>query len=62
MLSVLDVDGIVAFCLENHVDGIVNFCNDPSSRSIQQVSERMGYPSIGTVNVKTFAWLFKNAA
>lgn len=55
MLSILDVDGIVNFCTENCVDGIANFCNEPASRIIQQVSERMGYPSIGTWNqVVTF--------
>lgn len=64
MLSILDVDGIVKFCKENKVDGIANFCNDPASRIVQQVSERMGYPNIGTWDqVVTFTnkGLFKAA-
>ena len=64
MLSILDVDGIVDFCKERDIDGIANFCNDPASRIVQQVSDRMGYPNIGTweqVTTFTNKGLFKAA-
>ena len=64
MLSILDVDGIIKLCKERKIDGIANFCNDPASRIVQQVSERMGYPSIGTweqVSTFTNKKLFKAA-
>lgn len=64
MLSILDVDGIVNFCKEKKIDGIANFCNDPASIVVQRVSERMGYPNIGTeeqVAVFTNKGLFKKA-
>lgn len=64
MLSIMDVDGIVEFCKGRHIDGIANFCNDPASRIVQQVSERMGYPSIGSwnqVEIFTNKGLFKAA-
>lgn len=62
MLSILDVDGIVKFCKEKRIDGIANCCNDPASKIVQQVSEKMGYPNIGTydqVNTFTNKELFK---
>jgi biotin carboxylase len=48
MLNVLDIDGIVEWCQNNHVDGVINFCNDIAQRPHQQICERLGLPSYGT--------------
>ncbi|MBR2812920.1 MAG: hypothetical protein IKD69_16215, partial [Solobacterium sp.] len=56
LISIMDVDGIVQLCRKEHIDGIANFCNDPAAKSVQQVSEIMGYPSVGTYEqVMTFS-------
>lgn len=49
MFSVLDVDGIVEWCKQNPVDGVVNFCNDPAQIPHQQICERLGLPCYGNV-------------
>lgn len=47
-LNVLDIDGIVDYCTKNHVDGVINFCNDIAQRPHQQICERLGLPCYGT--------------
>lgn len=46
--SVLDVEGLYQWCLKNPVDGILNFCVDPSQRTHQILCERFGFPCYGT--------------
>ena len=46
-LDVLDVDNIVKYCLENPVDGVLNFCNDIGQRPYQEICERLGLPCYG---------------
>ena len=47
-IDVLDVDSIVDYCLENKVDGVINFCNDIGQRPQQQICERLNLPCYGT--------------
>lgn len=47
-LDVLDVDGIVAYCRENQVDGVINFCNDIGQRPHQKICATLGLPCFGT--------------
>lgn len=47
-INVLDVDAIVEYCKENHIDGVINFCNDIGQRPHQQICEKLGLPSYGT--------------
>lgn len=47
MLSVTDVDGIVDWCRNNQVNGIVNCCNDPAQKPYQQICSRLGLPCYG---------------
>lgn len=55
-ISIMDVDGLVELCRKEGIDGVANFCNDPAAKSVQQVSEKMGYPSTGTLEqVMTFS-------
>lgn len=48
MLSIDDVDGIVAKCRENHVDGVMNYCIDPGQKPYQQICEKLGLPCVAT--------------
>ena len=47
-INVLDVDGLVEYCRENKVDGVINFCNDIGQRPHQEICERLGLPCYGT--------------
>ena len=59
-LNVLDVDGIVEWCKQNAVDGVLNFCNDIGQRPHQQICERLGLPCYGTAE-QYFTLTDKNA-
>lgn len=48
MLNITDVDGIVKKCLEEHVDGIMNFCIDPAQKPYYEICRRLNLPCIGT--------------
>ncbi len=48
LISVKDVDKIVDYCKKEHVDGIVNFCNDPAQIPYQKICSRLGLPCYGT--------------
>lgn len=60
MLNVLDIDGIVGWCRENGVDGVVNFCHDIAQRPQQQICEKLGLPCYGTAE-QYFKLTDKNA-
>lgn len=47
MLNITDVDGIVAKCREENVDGVLNFCIDPAQRPYVQICEKLGLPCYG---------------
>lgn len=46
MLSIDDVEGIVAKCRERNVDGVMNYCIDPGQKPYQQICERLGIPCV----------------
>lgn len=46
--DIYDVDGLAAWCRENLVDGVINFCIDPAQVPAQQIAERAGLPTFGT--------------
>lgn len=48
MLSIDDVDGIVAKCQEDHVDGVMNYCLDPGQKPYQQICELLNIPCVAT--------------
>ena len=48
MLSIDDVDGIVAKCKERGVDGVMNYCIDPGQKPYQQICEKLSLPCVGT--------------
>ncbi len=48
LVSITDVDQLVALCKERKVDGIMNYCIDPGQKPYQQVCALLGYPSYGT--------------
>ena len=48
MLSIDDVDGIVAKCREEHVDGVMNYCLDPGQKPYQQICAKLGLPCVAT--------------
>ena len=48
MLNITDVDGIVAKCREEKVDGVLNFCIDPAQRPYVQICKKLGLPCYGT--------------
>ena len=48
MLNITDVDAIVKKCIDERVDGVMNFCIDPAQKPYQQICERLGVPCIGT--------------
>ncbi|MBQ8885920.1 MAG: ATP-grasp domain-containing protein [Clostridia bacterium] len=58
--NVLDVDKIVAWCKENSIDGVLNFCNDIGQRPHQQICERLNLPCYGTAE-QYFMLTDKNA-
>lgn len=47
LISILDVDALVAYCEQNGIDGVINFCNDPAQKPHQQICERLGFPCYG---------------
>ncbi len=47
MLDIKDVDGIVAKCKENNVDGVLAAWIDPAQRPYYEVCERLGLPCYG---------------
>lgn len=62
MFSITDVDGIVEYCKQNPVDGVLNFCNDTAQKPYQQICSRLGLPCYSTekqVEVLTNKDLFK---
>ena len=48
MLNIMDVDGIVKKCKEEHIDGVMNFCIDPAQKPYLEICERLNLPCIGT--------------
>ena len=46
MLSIDDVDGIVAKCKERNIDGVMNYCIDPGQKPYQQICEKLGLPCV----------------
>ncbi len=50
LISILDVDAIVEYCKQNHIDGVINFCNDPAQKAHQQICERLGLPCYGNAD------------
>lgn len=48
MNNIYDVDELVQYIKENHVDGVLGFCIDPTQRPAQQIAEKAGLPAFGT--------------
>jgi len=46
--SVMDADSIIKWCLDNPVDGVINFCIDYAQVTHQMVCEALHFPSFGT--------------
>lgn len=62
MLSIDDVDAIVKKCLEEHVDGVMNYCLDPGQKPYQKICEKLNIPCVATFeqfNIMTNKDLFK---
>lgn len=59
-INVLDVDKIVAYCKENKVDGVINFCNDIGQRPQYEICKKLDLPCYGTWE-QYFALTDKNA-
>jgi len=47
LISILDVDAIVDWCMHNPVDGVINYSNDPVQKAHQEICERLGLPCYG---------------
>lgn len=47
MFSILDTDAIISYCKENHIDGVINICNDPGQKAHQVICEALGLPCYG---------------
>ena len=50
MNNIFDIDELVQFIKDNHVDGVLAFCIDPAQRPAQQIAEKACLPSFGTRN------------
>lgn len=48
LISVKDVDMIVDYCKKEHIDGVINFCNDPAQIPYQKICSKLGLPCYGT--------------
>ena len=48
MLSITDVDAIVAKCKEEHVDAVLSHCIDPAQIPYMEICERLDVPCYGT--------------
>lgn len=62
MLNITDIDGIVSYCRENHIDGVVAGFLDPCQMPYAKICEQLGLPCTGTVEqfeVLTNKYLFK---
>lgn len=46
--SVTDADSLIKWCLDNPVDGVINFCIDYAQVTHQKVCEALHFPSYGT--------------
>lgn len=46
MLSIDDVEGIVAKCRERHIDGVMNYCIDPGQKPYQQICQQLNLPCV----------------
>lgn len=46
MLSIDDVDGIVAKARQAGVDGVMNYCIDPGQKPYQQICKKLGLPCV----------------
>lgn len=46
--SVMDPEGIISWCEEHPVDGVLNFCIDYAQKAHQKVCEHFGFPCFGT--------------
>lgn len=47
-INIYDVQGIIDFCKENHVDGVINTSLDPCQIPQSQVCDALGLPCYGT--------------
>lgn len=48
MYDIFDVDGLVKWGKEYAIDGVIGLCCDPTSKSAQEIAERLGLPAFGT--------------
>lgn len=48
MLNITDVDGIVSYCKENHVDGVIAGFLDPCQIPYAKLCSKLGLPCYGT--------------
>lgn len=48
MLSIDDVSGIVQKCIEEKVDGVMNYCLDPGQKPYQEICERLKIPCVAS--------------
>lgn len=48
MYDIYDVDGIVNWANEQHIDGVIGFCCDPTQRPAQEIAQKLGLPYFGT--------------
>ncbi len=46
LLSIDDVENIVAKCRERQIDGVMNYCIDPGQKPYYQICERLGVPCV----------------
>lgn len=45
--NIYDIDELVRYCRENHVDGVLGFCLDPTQKPAQQIASKLGLPVFG---------------
>ena len=47
-IDIFNVEGLAAYCRNNNVDGVIDFCIDPAQRPAQQIAERVGLTAFGS--------------
>lgn len=63
MLDIMDVDAIVERCKAENIDGVLNFCIDPTQKPQQKICEKLNFPSFGNAeqyDIFTDKKLFKS--
>lgn len=48
MYNIYDVDSLVDWGRERHIDGVIGFCCDPTQRPAQEIAQKLGLPCFGT--------------